>query len=89
MQVEIIWVLESGCKLSKKDIIQILEHLEINRAFVQEDDDLCHHPLALFRTTNVDYSDSVVLSNCQSRKHKLYTFAERLAKLKGAAPVPM
>jgi len=87
--VETVWVLESGYKLSKKTIIQALEHIEINQAFVQEDEDLCHRALDLFRSSNVDYSDCVILSTCQSSKHELYTFNKRLAKLKGAVPVPM
>jgi predicted nucleic-acid-binding protein len=89
VQVETVWVLESGYKLSKKTIIQALEHIEINQAFVQEDEDLCHRVLDLFRSSNVDYSDCVILSTCQSSKHELYTFNKRLAKLKGAVPVPM
>jgi predicted nucleic-acid-binding protein len=89
VQVETVWVLESGYKLSKKTIIQALEHIEINQAFVQEDEDLCHRVLDLFRSSNVDYSDCVILSTCQSSKHELYTFDKRLAKLKGAVPVPM
>ena len=89
VQVETVWVLESGYKLSKKVIIQALEHLEINQAFVQGDEDLCHRALDLFRSSNVDYSDCVILSTCQSSKYELYTFDKRLAKLKGAVPVPM
>ena len=89
VQVETVWVLESGYKLSKKTIIQALEHIEINQAFVQEDEYLCHRVLDLFRSSNVDYSDCVILSTCQSSKHELYTFDKRLAKLKGAVPVPM
>ena len=89
VQVETVWVLESGYKLSKKTIIQALEHIEINQAFVQEDEDLCHLALNLFRSSDVDYSDCVILSTCQSSKHELYTFNKRLAKLKGAVPVPM
>jgi predicted nucleic-acid-binding protein len=89
VQVETVWVLESGYKLSKKPIIQTLEHLEINQAFVQEDEDLCHRALDLFRSSKVDYSECVILSTCQSSNRKLYTFDKRLAKFKGAAPVPI
>ena len=89
VQVETVWVLESGYKLSKEAIIHALEHIEINQAFVKEDEDLCHRALSLFRSSNADYSDCVILSNCRSRHHELYTFDKRLAKLKGAVPVPM
>jgi predicted nucleic-acid-binding protein len=89
VQVETVWVLESGYKLPKEVIIQTLEHLEVNQAFVQEDEDLSHRALGLFRAFNVDYSDCVILSNCHSRNLELYTFDKRLGKLSGASPVPM
>ena len=88
VQVETVWVLESGYKLSKKAILQALEHLEINQAFVQEDEELCQQALALFRTASVDYSDCVILTNCQARNYELYTFDKRLTKLRGVTPVP-
>ena len=88
VQVETIWVLESGYGLSKEAIVQALEHLEVNQAFVLEDEDLSHHALGLFRSSNADYSDCVILSNCRARELNLYTFDKRLGKLAGATPVP-
>jgi predicted nucleic-acid-binding protein len=64
------------------------EHLEVNQAFVLEDEDLSHHALGLFRSSNADYSDCVILSNCRARDLELYTFDKRLGNLSGAAPVP-
>ena len=87
VQVETVWVLESGYGLSKETIIQALEHLEVNQAFVLEDEDLSHRALGLFRSSNVDYSDCVILSNCRARNLDLYTFDKRLSKLAGASPV--
>jgi len=87
--METVWVLESGYKLSKEVVIKVLEHLEANQAFVQEDEDLSHRALGLFRTCNVDYSDCVILSICHSRNLELYTFDKRLGKLAGAAPVSL
>ena len=34
VQVETVWVLESGYGLSKETVIQALEHIEVNQAFV-------------------------------------------------------
>jgi predicted nucleic-acid-binding protein len=87
VQVETVWVLESGYGLSKETVIQALEHLEVNQAFVLEDEDLSHRALGLFRSSNVDYSDCVILSNCRARILDLYTFDKRLSKLAGASPV--
>ena len=87
VQVETVWVLESGYGLTKETLVQALEHLEINQAFLLENEELCHRALALFRSSNADYSDCVILSNCRARKLELYTFDKRLGKLAGAAPV--
>jgi predicted nucleic-acid-binding protein len=84
VQVETVWVLESGYGLSKESVVQTLEHIEVNQAFVLEDADRCQRALALFRSCNADYSDCVILAGCRSRDLPLYTFDKRLAKLAGA-----
>ena len=89
VQVEAVWVLESGYGLSKENVVQTLEHLEVNQAFLLENEELCHRALELFRSSNADYSDCVILSNCRARDLELYTFDKRLGKLAGAAPMPM
>lgn len=87
VQVETVWVLESGYGFSKETVVQALEHLEVNQAFFLEDEDLCHCALELFRSANAGYADCVILSNCRTRDLKLYTFDKRLGKLAGAAPL--
>ena len=64
-----------------------LEREGVNQAFVLEDEVLSHRALGLFRSSNVDYSDCVILSNCRARNLDLYTFDKRLSKLAGASPV--
>jgi predicted nucleic-acid-binding protein len=88
VQVETVWVLESGYGLAKEAVVQTLEHLEVNQAFVLEDADLCQRALALFRSSNADYSDCLILCACRARDLKLYTFDKRLGRLAGSAPVP-
>jgi predicted nucleic-acid-binding protein len=39
VQVETVWVLESGYRLPKATVIEALEHLKLSQAFVQEDPD--------------------------------------------------
>lgn len=87
VQVEMVWVLESGYGLSKEVVVQSLEHLEVNQAFVLEDSELCRRALALFRSSNADYSDCVILCACRPMDLKLYTFDKRLAKLAGVFEV--
>jgi len=87
VQVETVWVLESGYGLPRANIAQTLGHLEVNHAFLSEDEDLCHRALELFRSSNADYADCLILSNCRARDLELYTFDKRLGKLGGAVPV--
>ena len=89
VQVETVWVLESGYGLPKETIVQALEHLEVNHAFVMEDEDLSHRALGVFRSSNADYSDCLILSTCRARDLKLFTCNKRLSKLAGASPVPV
>ena len=87
VQVEAIGVLESGYGLPKQSIVDTLEHLEVNQAFVQEDDDLCQRALTLFRSANADYADCLILAGRRDRDRTLYTFDKRLARLAGAERV--
>ena len=84
VQVEAVRVLQSGYGLPREGVVRALEYLEVNEALQSEDEDLCHRALALFRSSNVDYSDCLILANCRARDLKLYTFDKRLGKLTGA-----
>lgn len=84
VQVETVWVLESGYGLSKESVVQALEHLDVNDAFVPENGPLCHDALELYRSSNADYSDCVILSICRTRDLTLHTFDKRLGRLDGA-----
>jgi predicted nucleic-acid-binding protein len=87
VQVEAVWVLESGYGLPKETILAVLEHLGVNHAFAQEEAERCQRALALFRTTNADYADCLILAGCQTRRLELHTFDKRLSRLDGVARV--
>jgi len=85
VQVETVWVLESGYGLLPKEkVVHILEHLEANQAFLLEDEGLCRRALDSYHSSNADYADCVILTNCRTRGLALHTFDKRLGKLKGA-----
>jgi predicted nucleic-acid-binding protein len=84
VQVETVWVLESGYKLRKENVAQVLEHLEVNQAFILENEELCHSALELYRSSNTDYSDCIILTHCRTQDLNLYTFDKHLSKLAGA-----
>jgi predicted nucleic-acid-binding protein len=48
VQVELVWVLESGYRFDKPTVVEVLEHLETNHAFVLEDDATFRSALALY-----------------------------------------
>jgi predicted nucleic-acid-binding protein len=87
VQVETVWVLDSGYDLPKTTIIAALEHLETNQAFELEEPQRCRRALALFRTSNADYSDCLILAGCQARCLQLHTFDKRFSKLEGVTRV--
>ncbi len=85
VQVETIWVLESGYGLAKATVVAVLEHLEHNQAFTLEEPERCQRALALFRQANADYADCLILTGCQARDLELHTFDKRLGRLDGAS----
>jgi predicted nucleic-acid-binding protein len=87
VQVETVWVLESGYGLPKAAIVLVLEHLETNEAFAQEEAGRCRRALALFRQAHTDYADCLILAGCQDRGLGLHTFDKRLSRLDGVTRV--
>jgi predicted nucleic-acid-binding protein len=87
VQVEAVWVLESGYGLAKEQVARVLEHLDANQAFALEDAELFHHALARYRSSNANYADCVILTSCRAKGLTLHTFDKRLSKLAGATLV--
>ncbi len=85
VQVGAVWVLESGYGLTKDSIAQALEHIEISQAFVLQDEDSSHRALELYRSSNADCADCVILIHCRTKGLTLHTFDKQLGKLEGAA----
>lgn len=85
--VETVWVLESAYGLPKADVENVLEHLLANGAYTLEDEPRCNDALGIFRDSNADFSDCLILAGCRSRGLQLHTFDRRLAKLDGAEQV--
>jgi predicted nucleic-acid-binding protein len=85
VQVELVWVLESGYRLDRDTVTGVLQWLEVNHAFALEDDALCRNALTLYRSSNADYADCVILARCRAGGLALHTFDKRLGRLDGAA----
>lgn len=81
--VEMVWVLETAYGQPKPDVVHALEHLLSNAAFTVDQERLYSAALRLFRESNADFSDCLILADCRSRELPLHTFDKRLAKLAG------
>ncbi|OGO29021.1 MAG: PIN domain-containing protein [Chloroflexi bacterium RBG_16_52_11] len=87
VQAETVWVLESAYGLNKPAILDVLEHLLHNKAFVLQDDAIFQKALAAYRIGNADFADYLILAECQSADYELVTFDKRLAKAPGVTPI--
>jgi predicted nucleic-acid-binding protein len=81
VQVELIWVLDFSYKMNKIDILKISHHLYENDAFVLQYEEQFEAALQLFQTTNVNFSDALILQACEEEGCQLVTFDKKFSKL--------
>jgi len=80
VQVETTWVLAKVYKLNKPDLIAVLGHLLENPAFVLQNLESFQTALGLFRQSQADFADCLILVESQHVQTTLYTFDKRLGK---------
>jgi predicted nucleic-acid-binding protein len=83
VQVETAWVLKQAYNFTKSELLLVLEHLRDNRAFILEEADTFRTAIALYRETNIDFSDALILAKSQIQNFTLLTFDNKLSKLEG------
>jgi predicted nucleic-acid-binding protein len=88
VQVETAWVLKRAYDFSRFEIIGTLEHLIINRAFKLEYPESFKEALAIYRHSNVDFADALILRTSRQHQLELLTFDTKLARLPGATKPP-
>ncbi len=81
--VELVWVLQTAYKLDKSIIVQLLEHLLHNSAFVLQAEDCFLEALGLFKTHACGFSDCLIAAESQSANCTLITFDKKLSRLPG------
>jgi len=81
--VEMVWVLQAAYKLDKPTIVQLLEHLLHNSAFVLQGEDRFLEALGLFKENNCDFSDCLIAAESQAVDCTLMTFDKKLSRLSG------
>ncbi|MDP1615221.1 MAG: type II toxin-antitoxin system VapC family toxin [Methylococcales bacterium] len=80
VQVECAWVLAKVYKIGKTELLKVLEHLQVNPDYVLQHDESFQTALALFRQSQADFADCLILAESQCAKTTLYTFDKRLGK---------
>jgi len=87
VQVEFVWVLERTHGLEKLALLNILQELYENAAFILQNGDIFYRALGLYRTHNVGFSDCLILAESISNDSVLFTFDKKLLKLAGTKRV--
>ena len=87
VQVETIWVLSCAYGFSRTDIELVLENLYNNQAFRLENEPIFILAIQLYSTSNIDFSDALILKNSGEQKLKLLSFDKKLQKLQGVISI--
>jgi predicted nucleic-acid-binding protein len=86
--VETTWVLMRAYKLTKEQVISILQEIHENAAFILENEEQFTRAFMLYKTNNADFSDCMILSTIQSAGIlHLYTYDVKLAKMEGVKKI--
>lgn len=81
--IEMVWVFSRAYRMSKSQIINILQEIYVNAAFELDDKELFHQSLVIYQENNVDFSDCMILINSKAAAVKqVYTFDAKFARLK-------
>jgi len=81
VQVELVWVLDVAYALDKSDIIPILQHLLANEAFQLQNESEFSQALQLFQSSNVDFSDCLILIESKNQSCDVVTFDKKFSRL--------
>jgi predicted nucleic-acid-binding protein len=80
VQVELTWVLAKVYKIGKVSLVTVLEHLLNNPDYILQRSDIFEAALNLFRQSQADFADCLILAESQHAKTILHTFDKRLGK---------
>jgi len=80
VQVETVWVLSRAYGFSRSDIELVLENLLNNLAFNLENEAIFFLALQQYTTSNIDFSDAVILQRSIQKNLKLLSFDKKLLK---------
>lgn len=87
--IETVWVLESAYGFSKTEILNVIERIRENPALEFEVVDRLDTALVLYRNSNVDFADVLILAAAMQQQVILHTFDRKLARLDGTQRVTL
>lgn len=80
VQVECTWVLAKVYKIDKPSLLTVLNHLLVNPDYILQRSETFITALDLFRQSQADFADCLILAESQHAETILYTFDKRLGK---------
>lgn len=80
VQVETVWVLNRSYDFSKAEILLILKTLLNNQSFRLESEVIFAKALLLYQSSNIDFSDAVILQTSLQQNLQLISFDKKLQK---------
>lgn len=83
VQIEMVWVLNRAYKFSRKEVGFVLENLLNNQSFRLENESIFAAALLLYCSSNIDFSDAVILQTSLRQNLKLLSFDKKLQKQQG------
>lgn len=87
--IETVWVLESAYGFSKTEILNVIERIRENPALEFEVVDRLDTALVLYRNSNADFADVLILAAAIQQQVILHTFDRKLARLDGTQRVTL
>jgi len=80
--IEMVWVVLRAYKLTKEQVIMILQEIYENAAFTVEYEEQFINAFSLYKKHNIDFSDCFILSAVKNANIPcLYTFDEKFSKI--------
>ena len=80
VQVETVWVLKCAYGFSRPDIELVPDSLHSNQAFRLENETIFASALQIYRDSNIDFSDALILQRSTQQHLKLLSFDKKLKK---------
>jgi len=87
VQIETVWVLSRAYGFSRSDIELVLQNLLNNQAFNLENEAIFSLALKQYASSNIDFSDAVILQQSIEKNLKLLSFDKKLLKQDGVVAV--